>query len=189
MAYVIDVSAQTKAENVFAVGSAGLTTVGVSGENAAANHTVTAPAILVVNPAGYSKSLKLLKLQFTQVGIVAGARPEVLLGIDSGNRFTSGGTALTPVNKLAGGRTSPVAVYYYAFGGTAITAAAATAFAKYLDQREFLQTVSGVGDVYAQTFDFSGSVILPAGWMFTVGIRANNATLLQAHFNLEWLEA
>lgn len=186
MPYVIQLDAETALGNVFSVGDAGLASTDAIGEAAAADHTATKPSLILVNPTNSGYDCYLLKVQLTQSGTVAGGRPEAMLAYDSGNRYSSGGAAKTPVNRKANGRVSNMSVYQ-AQNAALLTASAATAFVKYLDQREFLQSVTAVVEPEVSTYDLAGSLIIPEGWSFMLFLRAAT-TGLTFHWNLDFLE-
>jgi len=188
MPYVIQVDAIALAGNMFTAGcyNAVGPTAALSEAAAAQTFTATKPTLLFINPAGSGYNCYLTNLELFQTGTVAGARPNIMMAYDSGNRYSSGAAARYPVNKMAGGRTSAVSLYQ-GQNASLVTATAATAFVKYFTGRDFLQTVTAVNEIAAQTFDFCGSVVIPPGFTFLVYLIANTTGMTYA-WNLDWFE-
>ena len=85
----------------------------------------TTPTLLF-HSAALNRKLTFKKILLCQVGVVAGGTIEGILMVDTADRYSAGGTALTPQNVNADDTTTPAAVCH--FNPTATAAGAGTRY-------------------------------------------------------------
>ena len=125
----------------------------------------TTPNILIYNGSNKRLVLDYLRLQVT-VAPVGGTRVQFTTTIDDGNRYTSGGTAMTVNNVNMDSAVASAGVSAYK---GAITATAASASRRYHAHTIFRWgTIGIVGDVYELFFGTPGTAtITPAATVAT----------------------
>ena len=144
--------AQAEEGSMFIVTNPTLGTGVALGVAAATAVIQTAPSILIYNNdavGGKSIILDSLKLIVTGAG-TAGTRLDLSVYMDSTTRFTSGGTANTPVNMNMGVTTSSIAKFYDA--SVAIVSPAATANLRRVGHVVLRTQIPVVMDQYAVEF-------------------------------------
>lgn len=81
----------------------------------------TTPTFLLYG-AAVTKRAVLRSVALSQTGTVAGGAITIVVGVDTTDRFSSGGTAITPVN--LNGQSSTASVYTFKYNATASDVAA-----------------------------------------------------------------
>jgi hypothetical protein len=137
---------------------------------AATQIVLTAPSMIIVNgnsTGGKNIALDHIKLTVTGAG-TSGTNMHCTTYIDSASRYTSGGTACTPVNVNMGVANTTGAKIYDA--SSAIVSPTSSAYVRIVGNTMLRTAIPVVGDVY--TLDFGG--VAASGHGVTNGTSALN---------------
>lgn len=143
---------------------------GVAGIAAANGYDATEALCTILNAASSSKTIVLdyIKLSVTAAG-TNGTDLRWDAHLDTGSRYTSGGSVITAANAKVGGAASQGTIQ---FG--AVVAPAATADVLRIGGNELRSVIKVIGDQY--TFDFGGDPVQGSGAPANGTLAANLAT-------------
>jgi hypothetical protein len=148
---------------------------GIAGHAAATTLDDTKPLLLIKNNSTTRDNIHIyldyIRLRLTNAG-TAGTNVRFDMKVDYVNRYTSGGTALTPINVNANSVAQSVALGNAYFG--AITAPAAGTNVRLLDGYEFRPVIGVVGDTYTINF---GGPSMPMTALQTSGAAITHSTV------------